>query len=225
MNRRSGDAPSSNIDWLPWGLSVFGAFCAVFVLFKGVLPERSANSELVQQVERLEADLSRTKQDAEAQLARAREQLAQQALDTQAEISAAREQERLRAAKEAARRDLGQSLAAHIEAGDVAFDERAGELVLLMRDRLLFAGSSSQIEPKGRRLLREVAGCIRRLPAEQVYRIGAKTEKQQRAIARYLEFAGRVPHAQLATLGAPAAAALSSSDSDTVELILSLRRR
>jgi len=224
MNRRRGNAPSSSIDWLPWGLSVFGAFCAVFVLIKGVLPERSANRELVQQVTRLETDLTRTKQDAEAELARARDQLAQQSLSTQAEVNTAREQERFRAAKEAARRDFGQSLAPQIDDGDVALEERAGELVIVVRDKLLFAGSSSLIEPKGRRLLRELAGSIRRLPSEQVYRIGGKSEKQQRAVSRYLEFAGRVPHAQLATAGAPVGAAPSSQPSN-IEITLVLRRR
>jgi hypothetical protein len=224
MNRRRGNAPSSSIDWLPWGLSVFGAVCAVFVLIKGVLPERSANRELVQQVTRLETDLSRIKQDTEAELARTREQLAQQALSTQAEVNAAREQERSRAAKEAARRDFGQSFAAQIDAGDVALDDRAGELVVVVRDKLLFASSSSLIEPKGRRFLRELAGSIRRLPAEQVYRIGGKSEKQQRAIARYLEFAGRVPHAQLTVAGAPATAGPSSQPGN-VEIVLVLRRR
>lgn len=224
MNRRRGNAPSSSIDWLPWGLSVFGAFCAVFVLIKGVLPERSANRELVQQVTRLETDLSRVKQDVEAELARAREQLAQQALSTQAEVNTAREQERLRAARDAARRDFGQSLAPQIDAGDVALDDRAGELVVVVRDKLLFASSSSLIEPKGRRFLRELAASIHRLPAEQVYRIGGKSEKQQRAIARYLEFAGRVPHAQLATAGAPVTAGPSSQPGN-VEIALVLRRR
>lgn len=224
MNRRRGNTPSSSIDWLPWGLSVFGAFCAVFVLIKGVLPERSANRELVQQVTRLETDLSRIKQDTEAELSRARDQLAQQALSTQAEVNAAREQERLRAAKDAARRDLGQSLASQIDAGDVLLEERAGELVVVVRDKLLFASSSSLIEPKGRRFLRELAASIHRLPAEQVYRISGKSEKQQRAIARYLEFAGRVPHAQIATAGASATGG-SSSQPGNVEIVLMLRRR
>jgi hypothetical protein len=212
------------MDWLPWGLSVFGAFCAVFVLVKGVLPERSANRELVQQVARLETDLSRIKAEAEEELTRARDQLAQQALSTQAEVNAAREQERLRAAKDAARRDFAQSLGPQIDAGDVAIEERAGELVLVVRDKLLFAGSSSQIESKGRRLLRELAASIHRLPAEQVYRIGARSEKQQRSIARYLEFAGRVPHAQLSTAGAPAAGGASYQPGN-VEIVLLLRRR
>ena len=223
MNRGRGSGPSS-IDWLPWGLSVFGATCAVFVLVKGVLPERSANRELVQQVARLETDLSRVKQEAVDEVARARDKLAQQALATQAEVNAAREQERLRAAKEAARRDFGQSLAPQIDSGDVVIEERAGELVLVIRDKLLFAGNSSQIEPKGRRVLRELADSIHRLPAEQVYRIGAKSEKQQRSISRYLEFAGRVPHAQLATAGAPSTGG-ASSQPGSVEIVLVLRKR
>lgn len=223
MNRRRGSGPSS-IDWLPWGLSVFGATCAVFVLVKGVLPERSANRELVQQVARLETDLSRIKQEALAEVTRAQDKLAQQAMTTQAEVNTAREQERLRAAKDAARRDFGQSLAPQIDAGDVVIEERAGELVLSIREKLLFAGTSSQVEPKGRRFLRELAASIHRLPAEQVYRIGGKSEKQQRAISRYLEFAGRVPHAQLATAGAPASAG-PSSQPGSVEIVLVLRKR
>jgi flagellar motor protein MotB len=226
MYRRRGNEPSSSIDWLPWGLSIFGALCAVFVLVRGVLPERSANRELVQQVSKLEADLTRAKQDASDDLARARDKLAQQALTTQAEISAVRDQERLRAAREAARRDLGQSLASEIEAGDVVIDERAGELAVLIRDKLLFSGNSSLLEPKGKRLLRAFAASIHRLPAEQVYRIGGKADKHQRAVARFLEFAGRVPHAQLATAGVPTATTEGSAPPNgSVEIVVVLRRR
>lgn len=226
MYRRRGNEPSKSIDWLPWGLSIFGAFCAVFVLVKGVLPERSANRELVQQVSRLETDLTRARQEASDELARARDKLAQQAFATQAEVSSARDQERLRAAREAARRDLGQSLANEIEAGDVVIDERAGELSLLIRDKLLFSGNSSQLEPKGKRLLRALAASVHRLPAEQVYRIGGKADKHQRAVARFLEIAGRVPHAQLATAGAAAAAGDGSAPpSGSIEIVVVLRRR
>lgn len=224
MYRRQGNEPSSRIDWLPWGLSVFGASCAVFVLVKGVLPERSANRELVQQVARLESDLSRIREDAREEVARAQEKLAQQALATQAEVNAAREQERLRAAREAARRDLGRSLGQLIDTGEVEIEERAGELVLVVRERLLFPGSSSQVDPRGRRFLRQLAESIQRLPAEQVYRIGARTERQQRAIARYLEFAGRVPHAQIATAGVPATGGPSVTPGN-VEIVLLLRKR
>lgn len=224
MYRRQGNEPSSRIDWLPWGLSVFGASCAVFVLVKGVLPERTANRELVQQVARLESDLSRVKEDARQELARAQDKLAQQVLATQAEVNAAREQERLRSAKEAARRDFGRELAQAIDSGDVEIDERAGELVLIVRERLLFSGSSSSIESRGRRLLRQLADSIHRLPAEQVYRIAARTEKQQRAISRYLEFAGRVPHAQLATAGTSGAGG-PVVQPGSVEIVLLLRKR
>jgi hypothetical protein len=225
MYRRRGNAPSSSIDWLPWGLSVFGAVCAVFVLVRGVLPERSANRELVQQVTRLETDLSRIKQDAELDLARATDKLAQQALATQAEVNAARDQERLRAAREAARRDLGQSLANEITAGDVVISERGGDLAVLVRDKLLFSGNSSVLDPKGRKLLRALAASIHRLPAEQVYRIGGKTERHQRAVSRFLEFAGRVPHAQLATAGPPPPAAEGRAPSQAIEIVLVLRKR
>jgi hypothetical protein len=223
MNRRQGTEPSSRIDWLPWGLSIFGACCAVFVLIKGVLPERTANRELVQQVARLETDLTRVKQEAADDVARAQEKLAQQALATQAEVNTARDQERLRAAREAARRDLGQSLAGEIEAGDVVITERNGELVVVARDKLLFAATSSLIEPKGRKFLRALAGSIHRMPAEQVYRISAKTERQQRAVSRFLEFGGRVPHAQLATEGAPGGS--PAAQPGTVEIVLVHRKR
>src|SRR5690349_25014148 len=94
MNRARGRESTSRIDWLPWGLSIFGAICAVFVLVRGVLPERAANRELVERVTRLESDLSRTRQDATSGLVRAKEQLEQQELAARAEIGIAREQER-----------------------------------------------------------------------------------------------------------------------------------
>jgi hypothetical protein len=225
MYRRQGTEPSSSIDWLPWGLSIFGALCAVFVLIKGVLPERSVNRELVQRVARLETDLTRVRQDAVDDLARAKDQLLQQSLATQAEISAARDQERLRAAREVARRDLGQALASEIEAGDVVIQERAGELVVVARDRLLFPETGSKLEPRGKKFLRELAASMHRLPAEQVYRISSRTDKQEQKIARFLEIGGRVPHAQLMTAGVPPAAAPNSSKASTVEIVLVLRKR
>ncbi len=225
MYRRQGTEPSSSIDWLPWGLSIFGACCAVFVLVKGVLPERSANRELVQRVARLETDLTRAKQAAVDDLALAKDQLAQQSLTAQAEISTAREQERLRAAREVTRRDLGQALAAEIAAGDVVIQERAGELAVVFREKLLFASSASALEPKGRRSLRALAESINRLPAEQMYRIGAQSEKHQRAVARYLEFAGRVPHAQLAAAATLPAPAAGSKVPAGVEITLVHRKR
>ena len=225
MYRRQGTEPSSSIDWLPWGLSVFGACCAVFVLVKGVLPERSVNRELVQRVARLETDLSRAKQAAVDDLARAKEQLQEQTLANQAEVGAMREQERLRAAQELARRDLAQALAAEIAAEDVLLQERGGDLAIVVRDALLFTGNRSAIESKGKRFLRELAQSIRRLPAEHVYRIGGRTEKQQRSIARFLEVAGRIPHAQLITAGPPPPVPPGTPPPDTVEILMMVRKR
>lgn len=201
MDRRRGSEPSRSIDWLPWGLSIFGACCAVFVLVRGVLPERSANRELLQRVVRLEADLGRVRQNAAEELARAKEQLTRQALAKQAEVDAAREQERVRAEREAARRDLSHVLGSEIRSGEVTLEERGGELVAVIRYELLFSGTSAIIEPRGRKMLRQLAMAIHRMPSSQTYRIGGRTEKQQRAIARFLEIAGRVPHERLTLAG------------------------
>lgn len=225
MYRRRGTEPSSSIDWLPWGLSIFGACCAVFVLVKGVLPERSANRELVQRVAKLETDLTRARQSALDDLSRAKDQLAQQSLAAQAEIGAAREQERLRAAREAARRDLSQALAGEIASGDALILERGGELAVVMRERLLFASAASALEPRGKRALRALAESMRRLPADQEYRIGGTSEKHQRAVGRFLEIAGRIPHAQLTLAGPPPEPAEASQAPPNVEIVLVHRAR
>ena len=226
MNRGRGKELGTRIDWLPWGLSIFGACCAVFVLVRGVLPERAVNRELVQRVARLEGDLSRARQDTVSGLTRAKDQLVQQELAARAEIGIARDQERLRIAREAARRDLSQALTAEIGAQNVWIEERESELVVVIRERLMFYGGSSLIEQKGKRLLRELAASIHRLSAEQVYRVAAPTEKQERSIARYLENVGRVPRAQLATAGSPpASAAGAGRASGTVEIVLVPRER
>jgi hypothetical protein len=225
MYRRRGTEPSSSIDWLPWGLSIFGACCAVFVLVRGVLPERSANRELVQRVARLETDLSHARQTAEDELARAKDQLAQQSLAAQAEISTAREQERQRAAREVARRDLGRALASEITTGDAVIQERNGELAVVLREKLLFASAASALEPRGKRCLRALADSMQRLPAEQVYRIAGGSEKHQRAVARFLELAGRLPHAQLALAGPAPLAEAGSKAPSTIEIALMHRKR
>ncbi|HWO11969.1 MAG TPA: hypothetical protein VNN80_20890 [Polyangiaceae bacterium] len=226
MNRARGKEPGARIDWLPWGLSIFGACCAVFVLVRGVLPERAVNRELVQRVTRLESDLTRTRQDAIVDLTRVKDQLEQQTLTARAEVSAIREQERLHTVREAALRDLAQSLALEIGARDVLLQERGSELAVVIRERLMFYGASSLIESKGKRFLRQVAASIHRLPPDQVYRITAQTERQARSIARYLEVTGRVPRAQLVTGGVPAASRASSGRAGgTVEIVLASPKR
>jgi multidrug efflux pump subunit AcrA (membrane-fusion protein) len=188
----------SSFDWLPWGLSVFVACCAVFVLVQGVLPERSANRQLVQRVARLETDLARATQTADDSQERAQSQLLQQNLAIQAQVNLAREQERARAALEAARRDVSQALASEIARGDVIVGEQNGELSITLSEPLLFfQAERALLKPGGRAALRELAKSMRRLPAEQVYQLSGNDEEHQRAVARFLEQVGRVPRERL----------------------------
>lgn len=202
MFRSTGTERQSGFDWLPWGLSVFGAGCAAFVLVAGVLPERTQNRQLMQEVARLQTDLARTEENANASLEQVRTQLREQDLSTEARVKVAREQERLRVAVEAARRDVSQSLAPEIEEGAVALEERGSELVIVASERLLFYGDGARLKPGGRTLLRELAKSMRRLPAGQVYRLGGGSAERLRSVARFLEQVGKVPREQLA-LGAP----------------------
>ncbi len=219
MQKSPGTERLRSIDWLPWGLSVFGACCAVFVLVKGVLPERSVNQRLSQKVMRLETDLAQMSQTASTSLEQAKDKLARQNLLVQAQVTAAREQERLRAAHETARRELGQSLASEIEHGDAVVEERSGELVVMARERLLFTRDGA-LKPTGRKFLRELAASIKRLPADQVYRVGGVTERRQQSVTRFLELALRVPKDQLATRDLPG----SEAQSD-LEIVLVRRKR
>ena len=98
-------------------------------------------------------------------------------------------------------------------------------MVVVVRDRLLFPETGSKLETKGKKFLRELAASIHRLPAEQVYRISSRTDKQEQKIARFLEVGGRVPHAQLTTAGVPPAPAPGGSKASTVEVVLVLRKR
>lgn len=188
----------SRIDWLPWGLSVFGAGCAAFVLVAGVLPERTQNRQLMQEVARLQTDLARTEENANASLQEIKTQLREQDLSTESRVNVAREQERARAALEAARRDVSQSLAPELEQGAVALEERGGELVVVASERLLFYGNGAVLKPAGRTFLRELAKSIRRLPAGQVYQLGGGDAGRLRSLARFLEQIGKVPGEQLA---------------------------
>lgn len=220
MFRRAANDRQTSFDWLPWGLSVFGAGCAVFVLVAGVLPERSANRELMQEVARLQTDLARSSEVATASLEQAKAQLHEQDLATQARVSTAREEERARAALEAARRDLGQTLASEIEDGALALQEREGELAIVASERLIFYASSARLKPSGRVFLRELGKSIRRLPADQVYRVDADREARQRSVMRYLEYAAKVPGEQLV----PGAAGQAAGGSGVIEIVLSRSR-
>ena len=200
MFRSTRSERQSAFDWLPWGLSVFGAGCAAFVLVAGVLPERTHNRELMQEVARLQTDLARTEQNANVLLQEAKTQLREQDLSTEARVSVAREQERARAALEAARRDVSQSLAPEIKEGAAALEERGGELVIVASERLLFEGDGAGLKASGRAFMRKLAQSIRRLPAEQVYQLGGGSAPRLRSLWRFLELALAVPAACYALL-------------------------
>lgn len=198
MFRSTGTERQNGVDWLPWGLSVFAAACAAFVLVAGVLPERTQNRQLMQEVARLQTDLARTEENANASLQQVKTQLLERDLSTEARVSVAREQERVRAALEAARRDVSQSLGPEIKEGAVALEERGGELVIVASERLLFYGDGATLKPGGRTFLRELAKSIGRLPAGQVYRLSGGAAGRLRSVARFLEQVGKVPREQLA---------------------------
>lgn len=227
MFRRAGTDRQSSADWLPWGLSVFVAGCAAFVLFAGVLPERAANRELKQEVARLQTDLARTSENANASLQDAKAQLMQQDLSTQARVKEAREQERARAVLEAARRDLSQSLAREIGDGAVALEERDGELVVVVSERLLFQGDTAALKASGRIFIRELGRSIQRLPAGQVYQLGGGDERRQRNFARFLEITAKLPRERLVLRGNPESGLPqgASAGAGTFQIVLTRRQR
>jgi len=194
---RTTPTRSMRQDWLPWSLSIFGACCAVFVLVRGVLPARSANEQLVSKLARLEAELARSTQSAQAERSALEQQLAQAAV-SQEQLKSV---ERARAAMEIARRDLSQALGRQLKSGAVQLEEQNGELVVGIPHDALFAPESTALAPAGRVLLRELARSIQRLPAEQVYRVGGRSDAHQRSIMRFLELSGKVPARQLAAAG------------------------
>jgi hypothetical protein len=181
-------------DWLPWSLSIFGACCAVFVLVQGVLPVRSANEQLVVKLARLEAEFARATQSAKDERSALEQQLTQ-ATASQEQLKA---MERTRAAMEIARRDLSQALGRQLKTGAVQLEEHNGELVVGVPHDALFAPESTALAPAGRVLLRELARSMQRLPADQVYRVGGRSEAHQQSIMRFLELSGKVPARQLA---------------------------
>jgi hypothetical protein len=226
MFRSTGTERQSAFDWLPWGLSVFGAGCAAFVLVAGVLPERTQNRQLMQEVARLQTDLARTEENANASLQEAKTQLLEQDLSAQARVNVAREEERARAALESARRDVSQSLAPEIKEGAIALTERGGELVIVASERFLFYGDGAVLKSGGRIFLRELAKSIRRLPGGQVYQLGGGDAERLRSLARFLEQAGKVPREQLALRAASEArAGTEGPRSGTIEVVLIRRKR
>jgi chemotaxis protein MotB len=211
-------------------LSIFVAGCAVFVLVKGVLPARTANSHLLEQVARLET-AAQSASSERASLEQAKGHLLEQYSTAQAQLSSSNmERERERQARETARQDMSLTFAEQIAAGDLWLEQRgasadagagAAGLVIGIRDRVLFNGDHAEVTWKGRRLLKALAENLKHLPADQLYEIGAhfdastsrtesKTKPRSRweisarraaSVARYLEEDGGIAGAQLIAAG------------------------
>ena len=180
MPRAESSAEPSRNDWLPWSLAVFGAGCAVFTLLKGVMPVQSANAQLVEKVARLESAAQAASSEVES-LEQSKGALEQQFESARAQlVSGTKERERERQTRETARREMTQTFAALIAAGDLWLEERAlphlgpgsEQLVIGIRDQLLFNGTRGDVTRQGRQLLKALAENLKHLPSDQVYEIG-----------------------------------------------------
>jgi flagellar motor protein MotB len=182
MPRTQNPSESSRADWLPWFLSIFGAGCAVFVLVKGVLPARSVNAHLLERVSRLETAAQNASSE-RASLEQAKGHLLEQYTSAQAQISTiSKERERAQQLRELTRKDMIETFAAQISAGDLWLEQRPArdaargsrgdtELVIGIAERVLFNGDRAEVTWKGRRFLKALAENLKHLPADQVYEI------------------------------------------------------
>lgn len=211
--------------WLPWLLSGASVAAILVLLVKGVLPATERAERAQQEVTRLQQELGATQQAVAEerakmeQLLQAKDSLNEERTAIAQRLEAAlKEKEEALAALEAARKDLTDTLESQIAAGDVLIQERKGELVVDVADQLLFDVGSSDLNAKGKELLKRVATSMRRLPAQQVFQVGGHTDSQPvvskdlakrfptnwelsaaRAtnVVRFLQETGRVPGKQL----------------------------
>jgi chemotaxis protein MotB len=216
--------PSGRADWLPWFLSVFGASCALFVLVRGVLPARTQNAHLMERVSRLETAAQAASSE-RASLEQAKGHLLEQCNSVQAQTpSVSKERESEQRTQQQARKDMSDTFADQVAAGDVWFEQRPAGLAIGIRQGVLFNGDHTEVTWKGRRFLKAFAENLKHLPAEQPYEVAgyfdpsnstsasAKTSKKPRSgweisarraasVARYLEDEGGIAGAQLSAAG------------------------
>lgn len=216
---------STHRPWLPWLLSGASVAAVLVLLVKGVLPATERAERAKQEVARLQGELEATQQAVAdertkmEQLLQARDSLTEERTAIAQRLETAlKEKEEALAALEAARKDLTDTLESQIAAGDVLIEERKGELVVDVADQLLFDVGSTELNAKGKELLKRVATSMRRLPAQQIFQVGGHTDSQRvvskdlvkrfptnwelsaaRAtnVVRFLQEVGRVPGKQL----------------------------
>lgn len=190
MNDLSSPRPASP---LPWAIAGVAGVIALAVLLLGWLPARSTNEELTQRIAELnremkkQADAVRAQQQAvqEQQQKAAELEKSQASLKTDLDAKAAqlndaiREKEALIAELKEAQRDLTTTLGKEIAAGDVLIQERRGELVIDVADKLLFDEGKAEISDAGKELLKQVAASIKRLPPKLRFQVGGHTDSQR----------------------------------------------
>ena len=228
-SNRAGSKPSGSnrADWLPWFLSVFGASCALFVLVKGVLPARTQNAHLMERVSRLETAAQSVSSE-RASLEQAKSHLLEQCKPAQAPAAnAGKDSENEQRIQQQARKDMSDTFADQVAAGDVWFEERPAGLAIGIREAVLFNGDHTEVTWKGRRFLKAFAENLKHLPADQPYEVagyfdpGASPAKSAAAggtakklrsgwdvsarraasVARYLEDEGGIAGSQLSAAG------------------------
>jgi len=180
MPRAQNPSESSRADWLPWFLSIFVALCAAFVLVKGVLPARSVNAHLLERVSRLETAAQNASSE-RASLEQAKGHLLEQYTSVQAQLSTSgKEHERALQVQQLARKEMSETFAEQIAAGDLWIEQRPSsgansgvnsELVIGISERVLFNGDHAEVTWKGRRFLKALAENLKHLPADQAFEI------------------------------------------------------
>jgi chemotaxis protein MotB len=90
-----------------------------------------------------------------------------------------KEKEAVLAELQEARRDLTSTLESQIAAGDVLIQDRNGDLVVDVSDKLLFEKGQAEISDGGKELLGQVAQSIRRLPPKLRFQVGGHTDSQR----------------------------------------------
>jgi len=169
----------------------------VFVLVKGVLPARSVNAHLMERLSHLETAAQNASSE-RASLEQAKGHLLEQYNSAQAQISTVSKlRERAQQVREMARKDMSETFAEQLAAGNVWFEQRparssgasseAGgsgsesELVIGIAEPLLFNGDHAEVTWKGRRFLKALAENLKHLPADQVYEVDSHFDPSVRS--------------------------------------------
>jgi chemotaxis protein MotB len=221
--------PQKKTSWLPWAL--VGALAAgiLALLFLGLMPAQSRGAELEKHMGVLNKEVntlkgqSREDKQQLATLQNEKDALTKESANVAEKLnSAIKEKEAAVAELQEAQRDLTSTLDKQITAGDVLIQERHGELVVDVSDKLLFDKGQADINDAGKELLAQVAKSIRRLPPKLRFQVGGHTDSQKvvspelverfptnwelstaRAsnVVRYLQETGKVPGSKLIAAG------------------------